>query len=107
MTLEEKFKQQYEIGFPIFEKIFKLKKDDLIALMKDIFQDEPKSMELLGNNPIVTKKITDDEPVEVKISFYSSIIVNYFGISYKPEHGGSNMFLKFDKFLNVDSLNLN
>jgi hypothetical protein len=107
MTLEEKFQQQYEIGFPIFEKIFKLKKDDLIALMKDIFQDEPKSMELLENNPIVTKKITNDKPEEVKISFYSSIIVNYFGIYYKPEHGGHNMFLKFDKFLNVDALKLN
>ena len=107
MTWEEKFQQQYEIGFPIFEKIFKLKKDDLITLMKDIFQDEPKSMELLENNPIVTKKITNDEPEEVKISFYSSIIVNYLGIYYKPEHGGHNMFLKFDKFLNVDALKLN
>lgn len=102
MTLEQKYKEQYEIGFPIFQKLFQLKKDDFIKVMKDIFQDNQKVMEILENKPRVIKTLTNDEPEDIKIHFYSSIEVNYFGVKYKPEHGVSDMVLKFDKFFNVD-----
>lgn len=102
MTLEQKYKEQYEIGFPIFQKLFQLRKDDFIKVMKDIFQDNLKVMEILENKPRVIKTLTDDEPEDINIHFYSSIEVNYFGVKYKPEHGVSEMVLKFDKFFNVD-----
>ena len=102
MNLEQKYKEQYEIGFPIFQKLFQLKKDDFIKIMKDIFQENQKVMEILENKPIVKKILTDDEPEEIKIHFYSSIEVNYFGVKYQPEHGISEMVLSFDKFFNVD-----
>ncbi len=102
MSIEQKYKEQYEIGFPIFEKLFQLKKDDFIKVMKDIFQDNQKVMEILENKPRVIKTLTDDEPEDIKIHFYSSIEVSYFGIRYKPEHGVSDIVLKFDKFFNVD-----
>ena len=102
MTLEQKYKEQYEIGFPVFQKLFQLKKEDFIKVMKDIFQDNKSVMEILENKPRVIKTLTDDEPEDIKIHFYSSISINYFGIRYIPEHGASDMILKFDKFFNVD-----
>lgn len=102
MTLEQKYKEQYEIGFPIFQKLFQLKKDDFINVMKDIFQDNKSVLEILENKPKVIKTLNDDEPEEIAIHFYSSISINYFGVRYKPEHGASDMILKFDKFFNVD-----
>ena len=102
MTLEQKNKERYEIGFPIFEKLFQLKKDDFIKVMKDIFQDNKSVMEILENKPRVIKTLNDDEPEEMQIHFYSSILINYTGIRFKPEHGALEMILKFDKFFNVD-----
>ena len=102
MTLEQKYKEQYEIGFPMFQKLFQLKKEDLIKVMKYIFQDNKSVLEILENKPKVIKTLNDDEPEEIAIHFYSSISINYFGVRYKPEHGASDMILKFDKFFNVD-----
>jgi|688.fasta_scaffold693832_2 hypothetical protein len=99
---KEQYEKQYEIGFPIFQKLFQLKKDDFIKVMKDIFQDNQKVMEILENKPRVIKTLINDEPEDIKIHFYSSIEITYFGVKYKPEHGVSDMILKFDKFFNVD-----
>jgi len=102
MTLEQKYKEQYEIGFPIFQKLFQLKKDDFIKVMKDIFQENKSVMVILENKPRVIKTLNDDEPEEMQIHFYSSILINYTGVRFKPEHGSLEMILKFDKFFNVD-----
>ena len=102
MSLVQKYKEQYEIGFPIFEKLFQLKKDDFIKVMKDIFQDNKSVMVILENKPRVIKTLNDDEPEEMQIHFYSSILINYTGVRFKPEHGSLEMILKFDKFFNVD-----
>lgn len=102
MTLEQRYKEQYEIGFPIFEKLFQLKKDDFIKVMKDIFQDNKSIMEILENNPQVIKTLNDDVPEEIQIYYYSGILVNYTGVKFKPEHGTFKMILKFDKFFNID-----
>ena len=102
MTLEQKYKEQYEIGFPIFQKLFQLKKEDFIKVMKDIFQDNKSVLEILENKPKVIKTLEDDEPEKIEIHFYSSISIDYFGVRYKPKHGASDMILKFDKFFNVD-----
>ncbi len=102
MTLEQKFQQQYEIGFPIFQKLFSLNKEKFISVMKDIFQDNKSVMEILENKPKIIKTLENDEPENIKIHFYSSIEVTYFGVKYKPEHGQSEMILKFDKFFNVE-----
>ena len=102
MSLEQKYKEQYEIGFPIFKKLFQLKKDDFIKVMKDIFQDNKSVMVILENKPRVIKTLNDDEPEEMQIHFYSSILINYTGVRFKPEHGSLEMILKFDKFFNVD-----
>lgn len=102
MTLSEKYEQQYEIGFPMFEKLFQLKKDDFIRVMKDIFQDDKSVLEILENKPSVVKTLRNDEPEKITIYFYDGIEIDYTGVSYKPEHGSPTKILKFDKFFNLD-----
>ena len=103
MTLEEEYKQKYDIGFPIFNKLFNLKKENFVKVMKDICQDNESVLEILENKPTVIKTLKDDEPQDISVCFYSSIEITYSGICYKPEHGCSSYILKFDKFFNVDA----
>lgn len=102
MTLEEKYREQHEVGFPIFEKLFNLKKDDFIKVMKDIFHDNKNIIQILENNPSAIKTLRDDEPDVINIYFYDSMEITYSGVRYIPEHGSSTMVLKFDKFFNID-----
>lgn len=102
MSLVEEYKKKYEIGFPMFEKLFKLKKDDFIKVMRDIFKDDAKVLEILDNKPTVIKNLEDDIPNQISIHFYSSILIDYAGVKYKPEHGCMYPILKFDKFFNLD-----
>ncbi len=103
MSLEEEYQQRYEIGFPIFEKLFHLKKDDFIRVMKDIFADNESVLRILENSPSVVKTIRDDEPQEITVYFYDGIEINYSGVRYKPEHGSATTILKFDKFFNLNA----
>lgn len=102
MSLVEEYKKNYEIGFPMFEKLFKLKKDDFIKVMRDIFKNDAKVLEILDNKPTVIKNLEDDIPNQISIHFYSSILIDYTGVRYKPEHGCMYPILKFDKFFNFD-----
>ncbi len=101
------FHQQYEIGYPIFQKFFSLNKKNLIDVMKDIFQDNLKVMEIIENNPRIIKTLENDEPEEISIYFYNSIKITCFGVYYKPEHGVQEKILKFDKFFNLNLENIN
>jgi hypothetical protein len=100
-TLVEKFQKRYDIGFPIFEKLFQLKKDDFIKVMKNIFQDNKDVMSILENTPVVMKTLRNDEPDTITLHFYGSISLDYHGVKYVPEHGSSTEILKFDKFFNI------
>ena len=102
MSLVEEYKQKYEVGFSIFEKLFNLKKDDFILVMKDIFKDDTKVLEILNNKPNVIKILENDCPEKIELHFYSSLLIDYSGVRYKPEHGCLYSILKFDKFFNVD-----
>lgn len=98
MTLEEK----YEIGFPILEKLFNLKKEELIELLKDIFEENDSVLEILENKPSVIKTLKDDKADNIAIHFYGSIEINFFGIFYKPEHGSGNYLVRFNKYFKLD-----
>lgn len=107
MTLEEKYKEKYEIGFKTFNKLFQLKKDDFINVMKDIFKDNKSVLQILENKPCVIKTLNDDIPEEIQIHFFDSILIKYSGIHYKPEHGSMKTILNFDKYFNIDIDSLN
>ncbi len=103
MSIVEEYKLKYETGFSIFEKLFNLKKDDFIQVMKNVFKDDSKVLKLLENKPSVIKILENDIPEKIELhSFYSSILIDYSGVRYKPVHGCLLPILKFDKFFNID-----
>lgn len=71
-------------------------------VMKDIFKDNENVMEILNNNPRIIKTIEDDEPNEIGVYCYGSILITPFGVAYKPKHGYSTNILKFDKYFNYE-----
>lgn len=97
------FHKQYEEGFPIFEKLFQLKKEQLIKILKIIFQDTSSIIEFVDSNPQVTKTSKNDTPSEIAICYYDKITISPFGIYFKPEHGTSRKILMLNKFFNIDA----
>lgn len=104
-ALEKLYRKQIEIGTPIFEKFFNLKKEQLIKVLSELLYDSAGSLEILNNNPTVIKTLRDDEAEEIKICMYSTIFINCLGISYKPEHGVSKIFIKFTNYFDVEIIN--
>lgn len=103
MTKEQKFMEDYNIGQNIFKKLYDLKKEDFIIIMKDMFQDNKNVMEILEDNPKLNKTLIDDTPQTICIYYYSSLEINWSGVKYKPEHGESKTLIKFDKYFNIDN----
>lgn len=97
--------KQYKIGYPILSKMAGLNKSNLIALLKDIFIGNSRVLELLDDDPSISKVVTigESEHVnEITLTYYDQIQINAFGIKWKPEHGSSTSLLTFNKFFNID-----
>jgi hypothetical protein len=105
MSFKEKYIEQNKISFDIFNKLFELKKDDFIKVMKYIFKDNKDILQLLEKGNII-KTIIDDKPDSIVINFYDEIVINCSGIYYNPEYGIPNVILKCNEFFNIeDALN--
>lgn len=103
MTLVRDFKEQFEVGFPMFKKLFELNRNDFITVMKEIFHDNKSVMEILEGSNNITKTIRNDTPEEISVEYYNSISINFLGVYYKPEHEVQTKLINFDKFLNIDA----
>jgi len=94
--------ENYKIGLPIFEKLFNLKRDKLIEVLKDICSEHKRAMENLENNPSVNKESRNDEPYSLKIYNWSTIEIGAMGIYFKPEHEPGDYIVRFNKFFKLD-----
>jgi hypothetical protein len=103
-SLEKIIKKQHAIGYPIFESLFNLPKQELIAVLEQLFIDDRTILHFLKDTPTVLKEIRDDKPFKIELCFYHQIDIDWTGIKYKPEHGSYKQLLNFDKFFNVDIL---
>lgn len=95
-----KDKEAYNIGFPIFEKLFSMKKNDLLVKLKDISMGKITS-DLFDQNSTVTKQIVDDTPVEIVISSYDIMIITPTGIEYRAAPGHYQIIAEFNKFFHL------
>jgi hypothetical protein len=97
MTLEQKKKRQHEIGFSILNKLFRLKKNKLIKVLKGIFKDNEPVLKILADRAVVQKILENDQPVSLSIYYHNSIHINHLGIRYKTEDFAPYMIFEFDK----------
>lgn len=103
-SLENRIKEKYAIGYPIFEILFNLPKQELIAVLEQLFIEDSTTLNFLKDTPTVLKEIRDDKPSKIEMRFYDLIEIDWAGIKYKSEHGSYKQLLNFDKFFNVDTL---
>ncbi len=94
------FKKKYEIGFPVFERLFNMDSNSLKELLQRICASHPDVSVLKEGS--VKKEICDDRPQSITISYYSSFSITPFGINYKPEHGGGSTVVEFNEFFKLD-----
>ena len=94
----KEYLERYDIGFPTFEKLFNLKKDELIEILKDVCIGNSNATELLKEAPNVYKFIENDLPTKIKLCSWSTLEVTPTGIFYKPEHGQGSDVVNFNKF---------
>lgn len=96
------YKEKYEVGFATFEKLFNLKSEELIIVLKEIFTEYDYVLEILNNSTKVLKQLENDVPDEIKLISYKSLIINAYGINYVPEYGPQKKLIEFNKFFKID-----
>lgn len=96
MNSIDTIQERYEKGQAIFKQIYSLSDKDLINKLKSILGCFDYAIELLESKSAVTRVIVNEEPECIKISFYSSLKIDWLGVSYKPEHGLDKNLVRFD-----------
>ena len=92
------FEKQYKIGFPIFKKMFDMPYPKLLIKLKELCGEKINNKYIL-NSGKVAKILINDVPSKIEISFYDSITINAFGISFTPEVGGcTKKIIDFNKY---------
>lgn len=94
--------EKHNVGFPTFEKLFNLKKEKLIEVLKEICVNHKEALDVLNEKPNIYKYIENDDPTKIKICSWSTIEITSIGISYKAEHGQLKGFVFFDKFFTLN-----
>lgn len=97
---------KYEIGKPVFNKLFNLTKPKLIEVLKQICYNYDYVIKLLNNNCSVKKEIYNDEPLNIIISYYDSMEITPLGITYKPEHDNPKHLIEFNQFFTIDTIKI-
>ncbi len=79
-------KTQDTVGFPIFEKLFHMKKADLLVQLRTICSHRITS-DLLDDNSEVVKETSNDIPVKIVVISYDVLVITPNGIEYRQEPG--------------------
>ena len=98
--LEKTIQEKYDIGFPIFEKLFNLNSSDLKKLLTKICGNLIPNEYILGEGS-VRKEILNDIPDIIEIRFYDWLSISAFGIYYIPEDGEGRRIVEFNEFFNI------
>lgn len=95
MTSIEKIRENYEIGNEIFQILFKLNDEELKTKLLSILDND--KLDILNHNPDVIRTIRNEDPFSISIAFYDTLIIDWSGIDFKPEHGPAYPLIKFNK----------
>jgi len=79
------------------KEFFALSDKEIKEKLLSIVGDDDKYSHILEDNSTVTRNIVNETPSNIVVSFYDSISISAFGISYSPEHGEGTTLVKFNK----------
>ena len=99
-TSKEELQKQIDYGYSIVAKLFTLSDKELIVLMKDLLPQ--KYHDILDNTPTIIRTIHNEKSEKIEIFYYDKLIIEWFGIDYKTEHGTAKRIREFDKYFTLN-----
>jgi len=96
----EEIKKRHKIGTKIIEQLFSLSDKELKEKITSIIDDEKKS-EILRYKCNCIRTIENEIPKKIEFWYYDGIIIDWSGISIKPEHGSEYSIVKFNKYFQL------
>jgi len=104
MSIVEQLAENLPFGQAILNKLFELNSKDLKAKVKEICGNKllTFSHDHLFADGVVRKILSDDQPWQISISYFDSLVIDAIGISFKPEHGIGQFLFWFDKNFKLD-----
>ena len=97
MTFLEQAEHDWNVGLPIFNKLFEKNSSEIKTVVEKIFESRKVNSNNFGFSHCDVKKvIKNDEPWSIGLYFYDSIEISPLGITFEPEHGFPEMSVKFD-----------
>lgn len=96
MDSKAEMKERHKRGQVILSKLFSLSDKELKELLSSKYgQESPLKDILEGKNALITRVIVDEKPSSIRLDFYGSILIDVFGIKFKPYHGPESQLVKF------------
>lgn len=98
MTQEELMKS-IDTGKAILNELFSMNDADLKAKVSEIVGHEYDK--ILKHNCECIRTIKNEKPNKIEFWYYDGLLIQWFGISYQPEHGPEKLIINFDKFFKL------
>lgn len=90
MSVED-IQKKYDMGLPILEEFMKMTDLEIKAKLKSIVGDQINDSDyLLSKDSHVQRVIENEVASKITVSYYDSIEISPFGISFVGEHGYNN-----------------
>ena len=97
MTFLEQAEHDWNVGLPIFNKLFEKNSSEIKTIVEKIFESRKvKSNNFTFSKCDIKKVIKNDNPHEIELYFYDSIEICPLGIYFLPEHGFTKLVVPFD-----------
>ena len=91
MNQVEKLQKMYEKGLVILEEFMKMSDKEIKEKLRSIAGNKiPDADYILGEQGHVRRVIENEKPSEITLSFYDTIKISPFGITFEGEHGYRN-----------------
>lgn len=105
-TRAQELQQRYEMGFPLFKRLFEMPAASLKDLLKECVAtrlpgDPENWTHLFSESAVVIRKIFNDTPDQIEVNMYDQLIITPYGISFKPERGHDERIANFDQFFTL------
>lgn len=103
MDMVEEYLEKYKVGFPTFEKLFNLKKDELLKILRELCSHDVLKKPMFSFQKITVMFINLSKTIsqQNKNMLWSTIEVTPTGIYYKPEHGTGKDIVLSNKFFTL------
>ena len=97
MGKEKTTEERYNEGLIIVKEFFTFSDKEIKEKLLSILGDDDKYSHILEKGSRIDRTISNEIPAEIIISFYDSISIHPFGITYCSEHGVGHSLVTFNK----------